>query len=188
MCILSRSKLNCVVTKYLKHLNFNDLKSQEELFIKMVLNAWDDHVKKMNNLFTSLSDEQFMTEIAPGRNRGIYLLGHMAAVHDRMLPLLGLGEQLNVDMYKIFVEKPDKFIVQLPAIADLKDYWTNVNTTLSNYFSNLTPAEWFQKHNSVSEEDFANEPYRNKLNVIINRTNHIASHLGQLTYLMPKEE
>src|SRR5829696_2619351 len=112
----------------------------------MVLNAWDDQVTRMNNLFTSLSDEQLMKETAPGRNRGIYLLGHMAAVHDRMLPLLGLGEQLNAEMYKIFVESPDKFIVQLPAIADLKAYWTNVNITLSKYFNNLKPAEWFQKH------------------------------------------
>src|SRR5688572_14372033 len=135
----------------------------------MVLDAWDGQVKRMDDLFTSLSDQQLIKEIAPGRNRGIYLLGHMAAVHDRMLPLLGFGEQLNADMYKIFVESPDNAIVQLPAINDLKVYWKNVNITLSKHFNNLTPAEWFQKHNSVSEEDFEKEPHRNRLNVIINR-------------------
>jgi len=164
------------------------LKTQEELFIKMVLDAWDGQVKRMDDLFTSLSDQQLIKEIAPGRNRGIYLLGHMAAVHDRMLPLLGFGEQLNADMYKIFVESPDNAIVQLPAINDLKVYWKNVNITLSKHFNNLTPAEWFQKHNSVSEEDFEKEPHRNRLNVIINRTNHAASHLGQLIFLTGKKE
>lgn len=163
------------------------MKTQEEIFIKMVLDAWYTQVTRMDDIFSSLSDEQLMNEIAPGRNRGVYLLGHMAAVHDRMLPLLGLGEQLNSDMYKIFVENPDKAIAQLPAIGNLKLYWRNVNTTLSKHFNNLTPAEWFQKHNSVSEEDFATEPHRNKLNIIINRTNHLSSHLGQLYYLSKKE-
>jgi hypothetical protein len=61
-----------------------------------------------------------------------------------------------------------------------------VNTLLSQHFNKLTPLEWFQKHNSVSEEDFVKEPHRNKLNLIINRTNHLASHLGQLLYLKEK--
>ncbi len=164
------------------------MKTQEELFIKMVLDAWDTQIKRMDDLFSSLSDEQLMKEIAPGRNRGIYLLGHMAAVHDRMLPLLGLGEQLNSELYKIFVENPDKAITQLPSIGNLKVYWKNVNATLSKHFIDLPATEWFQKHNSVSGEDFAKEPHRNKLNIIINRTNHLASHLGQLVFLTRKED
>jgi hypothetical protein len=32
----------------------------------------------------------------------------------------------------------------------------------------------------ISEQDFAKEPMRNKLNVLINRTNHLAYHYGQL--------
>ncbi len=164
------------------------MKTQEELFIKMVLDAWDIQVKRMDDLFSSLSDEQLMNEIAPGRNRGVYLLGHMAALHDRMLPILGFGDQLNSEMYKIFVENPDKVIAKLPAIADLRVYWKNINTTLSKRFNNLTPADWFQKHNSISEEDFATEPHRNKLNIIINRTNHLSSHLGQLFFLEGKKD
>jgi hypothetical protein len=99
-----------------------------------------------------------------------------------------LGEQLNSELYKIFVENPDKAITQLPSIGNLKVYWKNVNTTLSKHFINLPATEWFQKHNSVSGEDFAKEPHRNKLNIIINRTNHLASHLGQLVFLTSKGE
>ena len=40
--------------------------------------------------------------------------------------------------------------------------------------------------NLVSAEDFAKEPHRNKLNLIINRTNHQNTHYGQLIYLKPK--
>jgi hypothetical protein len=46
--------------------------------------------------------------------------------------------------------------------------------------------EWFNKHTAVSAEDFAKEPHRNKLNVIVNRTNHTSYHLGQLVYLVKK--
>lgn len=65
--------------------------TSEDIFIKMVLDAWHTHIKRTDELFNSLSDEQLMKEIAQGRNRGIYLLGHLAAVHDRILPLLGTG-------------------------------------------------------------------------------------------------
>jgi hypothetical protein len=160
---------------------------KEELFIKMVLDAWNVHVKRADDLFNSLSDEQLMKEIAPGRNRGIYLLGHLAAVHDKILPLLGLGNQLKPEWYNIFVENPDKTIANIPAMADLRLFWNEVNKSLSKHFIKLTPTQWFQKHNSVSEEDFIKEPHRNKLNLVINRTNHLSSHLGQLLYLKGKK-
>jgi hypothetical protein len=49
--------------------------------------------------------------------------------------------------------------------------------------SKMTSEEWFKKHNSVSAEDFAKEPHQNKLNIVINRTNHLAAHCGKLVFL-----
>ena len=37
--------------------------------------------------------------------------------------------------------------------------------------------------NNATDEDFAKEPARNKLSVLLNRTNHLAYHLGQLRLL-----
>lgn len=45
-----------------------------------------------------------------------------------------------------------------------------------------------QKHSAVSEEDFAKEPHRNKLNLLLNRTNHLSYHHGQLVFLKEKLE
>jgi hypothetical protein len=160
---------------------------QEEVFIRMVLDAWNVHVKRTDDVINSLSDEDLMKEIAPGRNRGIYLLGHLAAVHDKMLPVLGFGDQMNPKAYQVFVEQADKTIPELPSITDLRAYWNEVNARLATNFNNLTPKDWFQKHNSVSEEDFAREPHRNKLNLVVNRTNHLANHLGQLALLKSKK-
>jgi hypothetical protein len=47
----------------------------------------------------------------------------------------------------------------------------------------MTAEQWLEKHTSVSDEDFAKEPHRNKLSVLISRTNHLANHIGQLLFL-----
>lgn len=160
---------------------------QQQVTIKMVLDAWYTHIKRTDDLFNALSDEQMIKEVAPGRNRGVYLLGHLAAVHDRMLPILGLGDPLQPGWYNVFVESPDKAITEIPAVQDLRRYWKEVNTTLAGHFQQISFNDWLQRHNAVSEEDFAKEPHRNKLNIIINRTNHLASHLGQLIFLQDKK-
>ncbi len=156
---------------------------QQQLFIKMALDAWNTHIARADKLFNSLSDEQLKQEVAPGRNSGIYLLGHLAAVHDAMLPLLGLGEKMYPQLENIFLKNPDKTDIEKPVVKDVRGYWSEVNNKLSQSFNQLTADDWFQKHNSVSEEDFEKESHRNKLNIILNRTNHLAYHLGQLAFL-----
>jgi hypothetical protein len=161
--------------------------ASETVFIKMVLDAWHTHIKRTDELFNSLSDEELMKEIAPGRNRGIYLLGHLAAVHDRILPLLELGNPLHPELWHPFVERPDKEVTELPATQTLRQYWKDISENLAGNISSLSPEAWFQKHTSVSAADFAKEPHRNKLNIIVNRTNHLANHLGQLLLLKSKD-
>lgn len=157
--------------------------TNENILIKMALDAWHIYIKRTGELFDSFSDEQLMKEIAPGKNRGIYLLGHLAAIHDRMLVLLELGDPLYPELWQTFVESPDKAIADLSSIQKLRACWKEINANLNNKISGLSPVEWFQKHTAVSPEDFVKEPHRNKLNLIINRTNHLANHYGQLLLL-----
>jgi len=156
---------------------------EKELFIKMVLDTWNTKLNGLDKLFAELSDEQLKKQIAPGKNTGVYLLGHMIAINNKMVPLLGLGEELNPDLYKTFVDTADMDIVERPSITVLRQEWKKINEELGNKFAQVQPDEWFQKHNSVSEQDFAKEPHRNKLNVIINRTNHLEYHAGQVVLL-----
>jgi len=159
----------------------------EDLFIKMVLDNWNIYVKRTDDLFNQLSDEQLNTQIAPGRNRGIYLLGHLACVHDRMLPLLGFEKQRYPDLEGPFHDNPDDPNANMPTINELKKRWKEINDVLSDHFKRLSLAEWLQKHTAVSEEDFKKEPNRNRLNVIINRSGHLAGHYGQLLLLKPRQ-
>ncbi|WP_416865105.1 MAG: DinB family protein [Imperialibacter sp.] len=159
--------------------------NQQELFIKMALDAWNIYIERTNKLFDGLSDEQIAAEVAPNRNTGTYLLGHLAAVHDNMIPLLSIGEKLYPELYEPYVRTPDKSGQNTP-IPELRTAWNKVNSALSAAFEKFTADDWFTRHTAVTEEDFAKEPHRNKLNLVMNRTAHLANHLGQLAFLKPR--
>jgi hypothetical protein len=153
----------------------------------MAMHAWEVHIKRTNKVFDGLTDEQLFQEIAPGRNRVIYLLGHLLAVHDGMLPILGLGNRLYPQLDEAFIKNPDRTIADLPAAAQLREWWSNINNQLAEHFQRLQPGEWFYKHTLISDEDFQKEPHRNRLSVLINRTNHLSYHLGQLVLVKNNE-
>lgn len=159
--------------------------ADQELFIKMVIDAWDKYVKRTDQIFNSLSDADLLKEIAPGKNRAVYLLGHLTAVNDELCPLLGLGESAWPQLKPLFLVNPDKAGSEFPSIPELRQYWKTSNSRLSEGFDRMEPYEWFERHSAVSEEAFAKEPHRNKLNVLISRTNHVSYHEGQLILIPP---
>ncbi len=164
------------------------MQTQNELFVKMALDAWNIYISRTNKLAESLTDEKLQNEVSSGRNSGLYLLGHLAAVHDAMLPLLGLGNTLYPELENIFIKNPDKSGIPKPSIKQVRENWKAINDTLSSHFAKMSADDWFKKHNAVSEEDFKKEPHRNKLNLLMNRTNHLSGHYGQMIFLTTKEE
>jgi hypothetical protein len=154
--------------------------TQSNLLVRMTLMAWDAQNNYLNKLISSLTDEQLAKEIAPGKNTGVYLLGHLIAVSDGMLPLLGFGDRLFPEMEEVFIKNPDKSGQVFLSVPELKQRLEEVNTKLNNHFRSAEVNGWLSRHEAVSSEDFVKEPHRNKLNVVINRTGHMAYHIGQL--------
>ena len=154
--------------------------TQSNLLVKMILMAWDAQNNYFKKLISSLTDEQLAKEIAPRKNTGVYLLGHLIAVSDGMLPLLGFGDRLFPEMEEVFIKNPDKSGQVFPSVTELRQRLEAVNTKLNNHFKSAEVNELLSRHTAVSSEDFVKEPHRNKLNVIINRTGHMAYHIGQL--------
>jgi hypothetical protein len=153
--------------------------SNEGMYVAGALNAWKINVERADKLFSNLTSEQLEQRVAPGKNRLIYLWGHLTAVHDRMLPLLGLGEQMFPDLDQTFLVNPDTADGKMPTAAELKNAWNEINGRLVAGFAGWQAVEWLQKHNSVSAEDFAKDPQRNRFAILISRTNHLSYHLGQ---------
>jgi len=154
--------------------------TQSNLLVKMILMGWDAQNSYLNKLISSLTDEQLAKEIAPGKNTGIYLFGHLIAVSDGMLPLLGFGDRLFPEMEEVFIKNPDRSGQVFPPVTELKQRLEAVNTKLNSHFRSTEVDGWLSRHTAVSSEDFVKEPHRNKLNVVINRTGHMAYHIGQM--------
>ena len=156
---------------------------KKKIAVKMVFDRWNALIKIADTQLEAMTDDDLQKEIAPGKNRGIYLLGHLIAVHDDMLPLLGLGDKQYPELFEPFLKSPDRATADIPAAKELRACWTKQCTVLCKKFGNLGADQWFEKHNSVSAEDFIKEPHRNKLNIIITRTSHLSYHLGQLALI-----
>lgn len=158
-------------------------KNQQDLFITTVLYNWELTLNRINTMFNRLNDEELLKPVAAGKNRVIYLLGHLAAIHDRMIPMLGLGERRHPELDALFIGTPDNPDSTLPPAAELRNSWTAVNTLITEKLREFSPAQWLERHTAVSAEDFAKEPHRNKLNLVLSRTGHVSYHLGQLALL-----
>jgi hypothetical protein len=154
-----------------------------DVFIQMGLKAWNIQVSRADKFFNSLSDEDPLKEIAPGKNTVLYLMGHLIAVNDNMIGLFGLGDRLYTSFDETFVKTADKSGQVFPIPSLLRQDWKKSNEVLNQYFASMTADDWFGKHTAMTDEDLVNDPGRNKLSVLINRTNHVAYHLGQLILL-----
>ena len=149
-----------------------------QLTIKMLLDRWFALIKGID----VYSDEQLQKVIAPNKNTGVYLLGHLIAVHDDMIALMDLGDKLYPEINDVF-KAPYNAAAEIPSVETLRAYWKHQNEVLTEKFNSLQANQWFEKHTAVSAEDFAKEPHRNKLNILITRTSHLAYHAGQLVLL-----
>ena len=158
--------------------------SPADLIVKMNITAWEMQNKSFADLIEKLSDEQISSECAPGRNTGVYLLGHITSVSDDLFKILGTGQNMFPQYSDIFVNSPDKSGKSFPSIAELKSAYHAVTNELDRQFSEFSTEDWFGKHTAVSYEDFIKQPQRNRLNVIINRTTHLSNHIGQMTFLL----
>lgn len=151
-----------------------------ELFAKSALLNWEQAIGRATAFFDKLSNEDMFQNIAPGKNRVIYLLGHLAAVHDRMLPLLGIGDRHYPHLDEIFISNPDNLDISLPEADELRKAWKDINEYIANNLRSWTPEEWLERHTAVSPEDFAKEPHRNRFTLVLSRARHVDYHLGQL--------
>jgi hypothetical protein len=150
----------------------------EDIAVKMVLTGWNKATEEIQKVLFILPDEGLDMEIMPGRNKISWVVGHLAAVNDSLYSILGLGEILNEDYSNYFLQ--DGALIQAPGISQILDYWNVTNERLNEGISTFSSQDWFGRHTTVSAEDFAKEPHRNKLNVLLSRTYHLKYHGGQL--------
>jgi hypothetical protein len=154
--------------------------TNDKILTATVVDSWKLVIKRFDKILGDFTDEQLQQQVAPGKNRVFYLLGHLTAIHDRMLPMLGLGERLHPDLDDAYIANGDRILGDPLSATELRRTWTEVNDKLTAAFERLDPRDWLEKHAAVSDADFAENPRRNRLSVVVSRTNHVSYHLGQV--------
>lgn len=151
------------------------------------VHAWTLNLGRAEKIFLGRSDEELGAEIAPGKNRLVYLFGHLIAVHDGMLPLLGIGPRRHPELDALFLTEADRTTTDLPSAAGLTALWREVHGELKAGFDSFSPADWTKPHTAMTDDEFAANPLRNRLAVLLNRTAHMAYHVGQCALVSPAE-
>jgi len=151
----------------------------EGSFVALWLKVWKAQIERADKLFGGFSTEEVLREIAPGRNRLLYLWGHLTAIHDAMLPLLGLGDRFHPELDVAFVSNPDKSRAGIPSHEQVRRGWNVINGELWKGFEKMSWSDWVQRHSAASEEDFAKDAPRIRFSILLSRTNHLSYHLGQ---------
>ena len=136
--------------------------TNEGSYVALGLKVWKAQLDRADKLFGGLSSEEVLREIAQGRNRLLYLWGHLTAMHDAMLPLLGLGDRFHPEFDVAFVSNPDKSQAAIPSHEQVRQVWKTVNGELWKGFEKMSWSDWLQRHTAVSEEDFAKDASRNR--------------------------
>jgi hypothetical protein len=153
--------------------------TNEELLVATAVGSWKQIIGRADSVIAKYTDEELDRRIAPGRNRVRYLVGHLVAVDDKLLPGLGIGERLYANLDAAYLTNPDGTLPDPVSTEELKKAWVEVHSKLTAAFEQMTAAQWLERHTAVSVEDFAKEPLRNRLAMLLSRTNHVSMHLGQ---------
>lgn len=155
-----------------------------ELIIGQILSLWENDNKLVSRFYEKYPEPLIRQQIAVGRNSPYYLLGHLAATSDALIPVLRLGEKAYPELDQ-FLRLPETQVINDLRMDDLLQQWHDANARIIRETSKLTLPEWMERHGLVSAEDFLKETKRNRLNVFMSRLGHQRYHLGQLALFSP---
>jgi hypothetical protein len=61
--------------------------------IAAAISSWQQTLTRVGALCLSLSEEQLLVEVAPGKTRVLYLWGYLTAIRDEIFSVSRLGER-----------------------------------------------------------------------------------------------
>jgi DinB superfamily len=153
--------------------------------LDICLIQWTTYNQRMQKVFETITSENYHKPIVPGGNTPSWLMGHLADTDDKLLELFGIRERLFPELAKIYHHERGTNQTGHLSKDELVAKWKNIVAELDKAFKTWSESDWHGRHTAVSEEDFKKEPQRNKLNVMLSRVSHKASHLGQIA-MLPK--
>ncbi len=148
--------------------------------LTICLLQWDTHNRYMQKVLDTITDENFHKPIVPGGNSPSWLLGHLTDTDDALLEIFGIRSRMFPELAKIYHHERGSNQGGHLSRQELTSNWKSILAVLDATFKSMSESDWLARHTIVSEEDFKKQPHRNKLNVMLSRVTHKASHLGQI--------
>ena len=147
---------------------------------------WQNMTQWASGYIDRLSDEEFAQDIIPGRNHGVWILGHLIESEDELSKFLGEGEMIYPDYEETFgmrskLRPPQSY----PPVPKLREQWKEVVAKNEHMFQTLHDSEWDEPHALVKgavEDDF----YGTKGRCVYLWNLHQMYHVGQLALLLAK--
>ncbi len=158
----------------------------ENIISKKYLQQYELMVGWINETLSGLSDEDFKTELSPGKNHGVWILGHLIVSDDDFSLYMGKGDLLYPELAEVFgqgskIQSPENY----PSVGDLKARWDRVYLKNKKIYSELIDSEFDEAHALVKdpESDF----FKTKGRVIMAWQLHQMYHNGQLGVILSKK-
>ena len=153
--------------------------------IEICLLQWTTYNNMMQKMINTISEQNFNTPITLNGNSPSWLFGHLVDTDDKLFELFGIRARLFPELGKIYHHERGTNQIGHLSKEKLIEKWKAVSAELDQAFKSWSESDWMSRHTAVSEEDFKKEPHRNRLNVMLSRVAHKASHLGQVA-MQPK--
>lgn len=145
---------------------------QARIFTRIAVNTWKATVGRFDDIVAACSDEELEREVTSGKSRLFYLIGHLTALHDRLLPMLGLGERRHAELDAEFSDERDAHRASGFSPRRVRQAWNDVNAALLAGMERLTPEQWLEKPAAVDRA--------NRLSVLLDWTDHVSLHSTQV--------
>ncbi len=146
------------------------------------MNAWAEHVLR------SLSDDDLRHNISPGRNHGIWILGHVVWSQDHLAQYLGQGGFSYPDLVPLFASGTElRGLEHYPSAAELRALWPLICAKNAAIIADLSDDQLDDYH-AMIEGDPEQDYFKTKENCIINWTLHELYHFGQLAMLAGRDK
>jgi len=157
----------------------------ENILSKQFQRQHEMMIEWVNGIIEPLSDEEFKMELSPGKNNGVWLLGHLIVSDDDFSEFMGKGEAI-FPQYIIFFGQGSKILPaeSYPPVTELKDAWKKVCDKNRKIYSGLSDDELQQPHALV--KDFDIDYFKTKERVIMAWHLHQLYHAGQLGILVAR--
>lgn len=143
---------------------------------KMLINDWID------GLLKSFKDEDYLIEISPGKNHGVFILGHLVASDDDFSLYMGKGDFLFPEYQDMFASgSPLKPASEYPTVKEILEKWKAVCDKNEKIYQELTDAELSEYHELCKDPE--KDWFKTKARVVQAWQLHQNYHAGQLAVI-----